>query len=228
MKLVIGNMKMNLTLEEIKNYVGKINYNDSVVICPTSLYVPYFKNCHVGVQNTYYKEKGAYTGEISPMQCASMGIEYTILGHSERRAYFNETDDIINLKIMEALSNNLKVILCVGEKDGEDVEQVLESELSGSLANLVDLSNIIIAYEPIWAIGTGKIPTNEQIMKTTQYIKNLIKEYYETDIKVLYGGSVNKDNIESLNTITNVDGFLVGGASTKVDEFNRIIEVTCK
>ena len=110
MKLVIGNMKMCLTLEEIKNYVSKINYNDSVVVCTTSLYIPYFTNCHVGVQNTFYKEKGAYTGEISPMQCASMGIEYTILGHSERRAYFNETNDIINLKIIEALNKCMEII----------------------------------------------------------------------------------------------------------------------
>src|SRR5574344_2130295 len=118
--IVIGNMKMNLTLDEIKDYIKKFKKNDNVVICPTSIYIPYFLDYNVGIQNVSDKVMGAYTGEVSSKQCQSMGIRYTIIGHSERRIYYNEIDEFINEKIRVSLENGLKVILCIGEKDGED------------------------------------------------------------------------------------------------------------
>lgn len=226
--IVIGNMKMNLTLEEIKDYIKNFPKNDNVVICPTSIYIPYFLDYNVGIQNISDKTMGAYTGEVSSKQCRSMGIEYTIIGHSERRSYYNETDAIINEKIKVSLENDLKVILCIGEKDGENSKQVIFDQLKNDLKMIENIDNIIIAYEPIWAIGTNVTPTNDQIEEIIKYIKELIILSHNKNIKVLYGGSVNEKNISSLCEIPNVDGFLVGGASTKINEFNKIIEVACK
>ncbi len=232
-KIVAGNFKMNLTLDEIKDYINKFNVeNENVIICPPFIYLPYFinKKYMVGAQNVAFEDSGAYTGEISPKQIKSMGITYTIVGHSERREIFNETDKIINKKIAKALENDLKVILCIGEtleeRKNNLTEEKIQKQLENSLQNISNFDNIIIAYEPIWAIGTGIIPTIDEITSTVNYIKGTIKTLYKLEnIKVLYGGSVNDTNVEEINKIKVLDGFLVGGASLDPDKFKKIIEV---
>lgn len=230
-KLLVGNLKMNLNKEDILSYLEKAKqiHSKNVVFCPSSLYLPYFlnQNLEVGVQNVFYEEKGAYTGEISPSQVKSIGANYVILGHSERRLYFHETEEILNKKIQKSLENNLKVIYCIGENKKEKEEgktkEILKRELE-ILKNYPNEKNIIIAYEPIWAIGTGLVPNNKIIYEIANFIKEYLKETLK-EIKVLYGGSVDDKNIQELNKIENIDGFLVGGASTKIDVFLKLIEV---
>lgn len=227
-KLIVGNMKMNLTKTEVDDYLQKMSSikKENVVICPSSIYVPYFMNqgFQVGVQNVFYLDKGAYTGEISAYQAKSIGVNYALVGHSERRNIFNENDEINSLKLKQIIDNKLKAILCIGEKKEEPLEETLNKQIS-ILKNISKLDDIIIAYEPVWAIGTNVIPTNEEIIKATNYIKKIVKENFNYDIKVLYGGSVNKENIELLSDIKEIDGFLIGGASLKAEEFINIIEV---
>ena len=236
-KIVVGNMKMNLTSKEISTYLKFVNKKITsrrVVICPTSIYVPYFvnQNYFVGLQNIYSEEKGAYTGEISPKQAYSMGISFVIVGHSERRTLFKESDTLIHNKVKAALENHLNVILCIGETEEErsllKTDVVIKRQIKSALKGLdpAMISKVILAYEPIWSIGTGVIPKKKDIEKTIDYIKGLVfQEFLVEDIPVLYGGSVNEKNIEKLNTIPNVSGFLVGGASTDPEKFLKIIEV---
>ncbi len=234
-KIVVANHKMNMLAEEINEYLKIINKNiitKQVVICPTSIYVPYFlrKGYDVGLQNVFLRSEGAYTGEISPKQAISMGVKYTIVGHSERRTYFKETDDMIGKKILEAIKYNMQVIFCIGETLEErnmlKTDRVLKRQLTNAL-RLLDkemLNNVIIAYEPIWSIGSNKVPTNQEIGKTVDYIKTMVFQYKGYDnIRVIYGGSVKSNNIKELNQIENISGFLVGGASTEVNEFLKII-----
>lgn len=235
-KIVVGNLKMNMTVDEVSAYLSEINsqiFSPRVVICPTSIYIPYFLKHHysVGLQNTSFISNGAYTGEISPKQAASMQISYTIIGHSERRIYFDESDIMINKKVLEAVKHNLKVILCVGETKEEKsllkTDRVLKRQLTNALRDLDQtmFDNIFIAYEPIWAIGTNVIPTNKEIKDTVDYIKMIVKQICDcTNIKILYGGSVNEKNIKELNKIDNLNGFLVGGASPDAKKFLKIIE----
>lgn len=235
-RIVVGNMKMNLTAPEINKYVKaleKKNYNKQVILCPSSLYLPFFvgKSYGVGIQNVAAFEMGAYTGEISAEQAKSMRLDCTIIGHSERRGYFKETDEIVHQKIELSLKANLKVILCIGEteeeRDSLKTYKVLKKQIINALKGFdeKELKKIIIAYEPIWAIGTGKTPSNDEIRDTIAFIKEIVKSNVHTNMSVLYGGSVNEKNIASLNQIENIDGYLVGGASTKVDKFMKIIEV---
>lgn len=231
-KIIVANMKMNLHFDEINNYLNEFkNYNTSgLVFCPPSIYLPYFLNSNyeVGIQNYAMYENGAYTGEISASQVKSMNINYAIIGHSERREYFEETDNIINKKIKLGLENNLKIILCIGEtlnhKENNQTKEILKKQIVEGLKDIKDINNIIIAYEPIWSIGTGLIPTNDEIYDTTNFIKEEINRLYNKDIMVLYGGSVNDENINVLSEINNLSGFLVGGASLKPDKLKRIKE----
>lgn len=231
-KLVVGNMKMNMNDLDITNYLDSINasiYSKDVVICPTSIFIPYFlhNEYNVGIQNIYKKNSGAYTGEVSPRQAASMGVKYAIVGHSERRQIFDEDDFLINEKLIAALNNNITPILCVGETKKEHdyhmTEYKLNHELKRDLKD-IDVTKIVIAYEPIWAIGTGVVPTSKEIEKTTKYIKDKVVELSSHKVRVLYGGSVNENNIADLNKIPNVDGFLVGGASNDANKFINIIK----
>lgn len=235
-RIIIANLKMNLSISEIATYLKVIDEKiktNRVIICPTSIYIPYFlkKTYKVGIQNTFFHQKGAYTGEISPYQAASMGINYTIIGHSERRIYFKENDSLINEKIIEAIKHNLGVILCIGETSEEKnmmrSNRVLKRQIINALRGVdkEKLDNIVIAYEPIWSIGTGITPTNKEIEAMTDYIKMITREYTEyEDIKVIYGGSVNIKNIKTLNEIENISGFLVGSASNNPEEFIRIVD----
>lgn len=236
-KVVIANLKMNMTASETDNYLnaieGKINSN-YVVFCPTSIYTPYFlkNNYLVGLQNIYYNDNGSYTGEISPAQASSMGIDLVIIGHSERRIHFKESNKLINSKIKDALKHNLKVVLCIGEDakeyQNEETNKVLKSQLIHCLEEIESnkLKDVIIAYEPVWSIGTGMVPADVEIESAAHFIKNIVKRYlnYE-DIPVIYGGSVNDTNIAELNRIPNISGFLVGGASLDAEKLLKIIEV---
>ena len=235
-KIVVGNMKMNLTASEINKYIkvlDKKELNNQVIICPSSLYLPYFlgKSYGVGIQNIAAYEMGAYTGEISASQAKSMGLDCAIIGHSERRGYFKETDEVVHQKIELSLQANLKVILCIGEKEEErdslKTYKVLKKQIVNALKGFdeKELKKIVIAYEPIWAIGTSKTPSNEEIRDTVSFIKDIVKTTFNVNMSVLYGGSVSEKNIASLNKIENINGYLVGGASTKADKFIKIIEV---
>lgn len=236
-KIVVANLKMNMTAACVNDYLNNIKdviNTKKVVICPPALYLPYFvrKKYSVGAQDCFYVDEGAYTGCISANQIASMGIKYTIIGHSERRQYFHETDNIVNKKVINALENNLNVILCIGEtKEERDMlktDKILKRQLINCLRGIDEknIENVIIAYEPIWSIGTGLIPTIKEITSTTAYILQILNSLYpEKDIKVLYGGSVNEKNIESINSVENINGVLVGGASLDANKLAKIKEV---
>lgn len=238
-KLIIGNQKMYMSLEDVsvflKEVIGKID-SSNVVICPSTLFIPYYlkHKFSVGAQNVCFKNDGPYTGEISAYQVANLGIKYSLVGHSERRIYFDEDNDTINEKIKNLLKVNIKPVVCIGETNEEKnllkTDKVLKSEIVTCLKELnpEDFNSIIIAYEPIWAIGSNRIPTMAEIKKNVKYIKNIVKKIYNADVKVLYGGSINSDNIEKLNKIECLDGFLIGKSSTDAAEFLKIIEVVQK
>lgn len=222
MKLIVSNLKMYFDGSEIKNYLDNLVKTDNVIVCPSSIHIPYFlnKNINVGLQDISIYEEGAFTGEVSALQGSKLGVSYVLIGHYETRKY--NDNKTINLKIKNALKYNIKPILCVGEKIEEKniALEVIKNQLNECLDNIND--KVIIVYEPIWSIGSGIIPTNEQIENVISFIK---KNY---NCKVLYGGSVSLQNIEILNKIPNVDGFLVGLSSTNVDDFNKIINIVNK
>jgi len=230
-KLIVGNIKMNMKFGEIANYIKlfKTIESKNVVVCPSYIYIPYFLkyNFEVGSQNVCAYEDGGYTGEVSAKQLRSIGVKYTIVGHSERRINLRETDIDINKKIKCALDAKLKVILCVGETIEElnllKKDIAIKKQIRNALYDIEDLSNVIIAYEPIWSIGTNKIPSNDEIEKTCSFIKQLVYDLFNKNIKVIYGGSINEKNISKLNKIDILDGFLIGSASINPNQFIEII-----
>jgi len=218
-KIIIGNFKMNpLSFKGAEDLLKAfdIKTKNTVILCPPYIYLKKGENYILGAQNCFYENEGAYTGEISPKMLKDLGCKYVIIGHSERRNILNETDLEINKKIKVCLLNNLKPVLCIGEKLGEDRKEVLKKQLKEDLKGVKD-KNIIIAYEPVWAIGTGKTPTSDDILDSFNFIKKIIPES-----KVLYGGSVNSKNIQEIIQIT--DGVLVGGASVNKNEFLKMIK----
>ena len=238
-KILAFNMKMNFDYRDVKGYVsalkGKIN-NDDVIFFPPTIFLPYFISGEyaLGSQNISEFDNGAHTGEISCTQLKSIGGTYTLVGHSERRQDQKETDDQINLKIKKALSNGLKVIFCVGETKEEremlKTTKVLKREITDGLKDIdsESLRNVIIAYEPIWSIGTGSIPTEKDITSTVNFIIDTAVNVFNYKPRVLYGGSVNEKNVVELNKIDVVSGFLVGGASLDVNKVIKIKEVVEK
>ena len=230
MKLVVGNFKMNLTLEEVNEYInyfkGK-NY-PNVVFAPSSIYLSKFveNNLKTSSQDVSFESIGAYTGDVSAIQLKSIGIDYSIVGHSERRKYYSD-DKYVNSKLKELINNNITPILCIGEskeeKDNGITLNILKKEIDMAFNGLSSLDSIIIAYEPIWSIGTGIIPTNDDINETISFIKKYISEKYHTSNKVLYGGSVSNKNINELEKINVIDGYLVGGCSIKKEDFDLLI-----
>ena len=231
------NMLPNEAIELMEGLIPKVkDSKDEIIVC-----VPYIDlfytlleaqqtNIHVGAQNVFYEDKGAYTGEVSAAMLKSINTEYVIIGHSERRRYFNETDEIVNKKARKALENGLKPIICVGEtleekEQGKAIE-VITNQVAKALKDLTikDLSNTIIAYEPIWAIGTGKTATKEDAESSIKSIRQKIKSIFNTDdVSILYGGSVKPENAKELFSMPNIDGALVGGASLKADSFAGIV-----
>lgn len=231
-KIVVGNLKMSMITSDVSDYlkeIKKLNYKN-VIICPSAIYVPYFlkHEFKVGLQDIFYEEPGSYTGAVCPKQAVTMGIKYTLVGHSDRRIYFHETDDEINKKIKAAKKYNMTSILCVGETLQEykthKTKKVLKRELKKALMNVGDLNKVIVAYEPNWSIGTNKIPTNKQISDNVTFIKKYISKHFHYDMKVLYGGSINIDNILTIRNIEEIDGILVGDSSTRASEFMDIVE----
>lgn len=240
--LIAGNWKMNKTPKEAVELINMLkplvqNAVAEIVICPTfvalsdALKAVQNSNIKVGAQNMYHQDNGAYTGEISPVSLKSMNIEYVILGHSERRQYFRESNEEINMKLAAALKNGLKPILCVGETLDERekgitfdiIAEQVNKCLTGLQHNLLD---IVIAYEPIWAIGTGKTATkedaNEVISFIRQQLKEVLNEKLSQNTRILYGGSVKSANIKELMEMPEIDGALVGGASLDAEEFAKI------
>lgn len=240
-KVIAGNWKMNVLPGEALEFVNNLapivkDTKNEVIICVpfTDLFYTLLAvqetNIHVGAQNMHWKESGAYTGEISPDMLKCINVEYVIIGHSERRQYFNETDETVNLKVKSALEHGLKPIVCVGEsleqKEAGNTEEIITSQVAKALDGLTldDLSNTIIAYEPIWAIGTGKTATAEDANNSIKAIRNKIKELFNTDdVTILYGGSVKPENAKELFSMSDIDGGLVGGASIKAETFGKIV-----
>ncbi len=243
--MIAGNWKMNTTVGEALELVkGMLQGLDEIkgiekVICPPFISLHAVRelikgtSIKLGAQNLYFEEKGAYTGEISPLMLADL-CEFVIIGHSERRQYFSETDDIVNKKIRAALAAGLKPILCIGERLEESeagrTKDVLTGQLRSSLARIDYHSGLSIAYEPIWAIGTGKAATGKQANETIGLIRHNVARLYSKDIaqevRILYGGSVTADNIAEFMEQPEIDGALVGGASLKADQFLGIVRQT--
>ena len=238
--VMAGNWKMNKTRDEALEFIYAVSDKlpsasqlDSIICAPAIILRDLVKrkgnNLKIGAQNVHFAESGAYTGEISPSMLTSTGVEYVIIGHSERRAYFNETDETVNLKIKAVLQNDLKPIVCCGEsleeRESNATHDVLDKQITKAFEGIEskDLPNIIIAYEPIWAIGTGKVASAEMADEACGYIRSLISKLYcphcAEEIRILYGGSVSTKSVSELMAQPNIDGGLVGGASLKSDSF---------
>lgn len=241
-KIVAGNWKMNKTpseaaklMEEMKPLVA--NSSVDVVVCPpfvcleTVLKAVEGTNISVGAQNMYFEESGAYTGEVAPAMLTEMGVKYVILGHSERRQYFAETDETVGKKVKKALEHGLIPIVCVGESLKEREEGVTNELVSRQTKIALDglskedAAKVVIAYEPIWAIGTGKTATADQAEEVCAVIRDTLKEMFgETaeEMRIQYGGSMNAGNAKELMDKPNIDGGLIGGASLKAQDFSVI------
>ena len=226
MKIIAANFKMNLTKKEIDNYLKEIDNKkiNNVIFFPSNLYIPYFSKYNIGSQDISFKEIGSITGDTSIKQYLDFNIKYVLIGHSERRKYFNDSKYISD-KVNLALKNNIIPIICVGETEEEYnnnlTKKVLKDELDEALENNITLLNnkIIIAYEPIFSIGTNKVLDIKEIENIVSYIKSYLKNTYLLDIKVLYGVSVNLNNISNLENISNLDGYLIGNASLDAKSF---------
>jgi triosephosphate isomerase len=228
--LIAGNWKLNpTTKEEAKNVFSAIKTGTKgtgaeVVICPPFVYLPLLKGLARGAQNVSHEEKGAFTGEVSAGMLSNLKIKYAIIGHSERRKYFGETDEIINKKIKKTLGSGLKVIFCIGEtaeeRDAGKKNQVLERQIKEGLAGIDDIRNINVAYEPVWAIGTGNNCSVEETKKSIDFIRQFVK----SKTRILYGGSVKSDNSGDYIKKAGANGLLVGGASLNAEEFIKIVK----
>jgi len=238
--IVAGNWKMNKLPSEGSSYVFEISKLVKDIKAVEVIYAPPFTGLfdlkvkppfHIAAQNCHWEDCGAFTGEISLQMIKDCGAEYVILGHSERRHIFNETDEWVNNKVRAVLSNDLNPILCIGEtieqrKNG-DTKSILENQLEKGLSSIEKINNCIIAYEPVWAIGTGLTATNDQVETAHEVIRNFIRKKFKNSnhIHILYGGSVNSDNAKSLIQTKGVDGFLIGGASLDAESFASIINI---
>ena len=243
--IIAGNWKMNHTGAQVKSVLTELvadmalGVKPEVVIAPV---FPYLETAvqltkgtavHIAAQNMHFEESGAYTGEVSPSMLVDIGVEYVIIGHSERRTYFNETDETVNLKVKAALAHDLIPIMCCGEtlqqREQGEMQRFIEGQIEAGLAGISkeEVENIVIAYEPIWAIGTGKTATVEQAQEVCALIRRKLEALYDINtadkISILYGGSVKSGNVGELTSSLDIDGGLVGGASLKADEFTKII-----
>ncbi len=243
-KVIAGNWKMNMLPNEAIEFIQKLeplvkDTKNEVVLCVPytdlfySLLTAQGTNIKIGAQNMHYEEKGAYTGEVSAEMLKGIGVEYVIIGHSERRAYFAETDETVNKKIKAALKNELKPIVCVGEsleqREKGETQQIITNQTKLALDGLKpeEVEKVIIAYEPIWAIGTGKTATADDAETSIHAIREEINKTYgqETSDRVIiqYGGSVKSSNSKELFSMPDIDGGLVGGASLDATEFAKIV-----
>ncbi len=230
----IANWKLNGNFKFIDQFISELkipkNIAKCIVICPTSIHLDYIRNkknnFYVGAQNVSQHKEGAYTGEISCASLSDLKIEFCIVGHSERRQIFNETNTIVNSKSSQLIEHDIVPIVCIGEtleeKENGETNDVLAKQLEEGIPNSSNSDNTIIAYEPVWAIGTGLTPTFEEINNTHEFIKNHYTKF--NNYKILYGGSVKANNSKEIVSLSNVDGALIGGASLKSDNFTKIIE----
>jgi triosephosphate isomerase len=244
--LIAANFKMNKTLKEAIDYFNEFkeltrneNNSEIVIAVPSLLLHPILKiventNIKLSAQNVHWEDSGAFTGETSPLTLKDMGIPYTVLGHSERRQMFCETDETVNKRLLNALKNGLKVIFCIGEslferEENKTIEKI-NKQITDGLKNVSKdmMKNIAIAYEPIWAIGTGKTATPEQAQEVHKEIRKILSKMFNENIadetRILYGGSVKPANIKELMNQNDIDGALVGGASLKTDSFIKIVK----
>jgi triosephosphate isomerase len=242
---IAGNWKMNKTVGEALDLIRELRTAVSGVKGVEVAVAPPFTALHaahkelegssicLAAQNLYWEEKGAFTGEISPLMLKEVGCQYVIIGHSERRQFFGESDETVNRRIKAALAQGLRVIFCIGEtlkeREGAKTFTVIERQVSGGLKGLgaEELRNMTVAYEPVWAIGTGKTATPEQAEEVHRFIREKVKKLYSQEvseeIRMQYGGSVTPDNITGLMNQPNIDGALVGGASLKAESFSKIV-----
>jgi len=243
--IIAGNWKMYKTVTQAIELTNGLKRNlfdiegVEIVVCPpfSSLdevsEVILESNIKLGAQNMHWEDEGAFTGEVSPLMLKDLGCKYVILGHSERRQYFSETNEIVNKKVKSALKNGLTPIVCVGERIEErkanKTFEVVKDHVKNSLKDLSkeELNKIVIAYEPVWAIGTGLTATPQQAQEVQNFIRKLLTELSDSEtannITIQYGGSVKPDNIEDLIKEKDIDGALVGGASLKIDSFTEIV-----
>ncbi len=243
-KVIAGNWKMNMLPGEAIEFITELtplvkDTNNEVILCVpyTDLFYALLTaqgtNIKIGAQNMHFEESGAYTGEVSGKMLKAINVEYVIIGHSERRQYFNETDETVNKKVKSAFANGLKPIVCVGEtleeRESGKTAEIITKQTELALEGLTNeqVKNTIIAYEPIWAIGTGKTATSEDANNSIKEIRNKIAEIYGTEVAeeviIQYGGSVKSSNAKELFSTSDIDGGLVGGASLKAEEFSKIV-----
>ena len=243
--IIAGNWKMNKTPDEARELVNALkplvkDASVDVVVCPPFVCIPAVaeavkgSNIKVGAQNVHFEKSGAFTAEVAVDMLKALGVEYVIVGHSERRQYFGETDATVNGRAKAGLANGLKVIVCVGEtlterEQGVTFETVARQTKIALLGiSAEDMKNIIIAYEPVWAIGTGKTATAEQAEEVCAYIRSVVASLYGAEVAeattVQYGGSMNAKNAAELLAMENIDGGLIGGASLKPDDFTVIVK----
>lgn len=243
--IIAGNWKMNNTIAETKALINDLlplvaDAKCDVVICTpytalaTAVEMTAGSNVKVGAENVHWAEKGAFTGEISAKMLVELGVEYVIIGHSERRQYFGETDETVNARVKAALSAGLTPIICVGEsleeRESGKVEEVLIRQTTAAFKDIDknDLEKIVIAYEPIWAIGTGKTATAQEANDTIRVIRDTMANLYcpncaENKVRIQYGGSMNPKNASELMAMPEIDGGLIGGASLKAVDFSQVV-----
>ena len=233
---IAGNWKMNMTAETGKKLIEELkplvkDANCDVALCVPAILIPEMvkaaegSNIKIGAENVHWAPSGAYTGEISTDMLKEYGVEYVIIGHSERRQYFGETDESVNRRTLAALKAGITPIVCVGEmlseRENGSTEKVLYKQLSQGLKGIEDIKKVVIAYEPVWAIGTGKTATDEQAQETIAFIRKTIGELFcpncAQKVIIQYGGSMNAGNCKGLMAQPDIDGGLIGGASLKLD-----------
>ena len=243
-KIIAGNWKMNKTRKETKELITNLiplvkNTTNTIIIC-----VPYTDldvaveltkgtNIHVGAENCHWKESGAFTGEIAPSMLTELGVEYVVIGHSERRTYFGETDATVLARTKAALAAGLKPIVCIGEtldeRNGGNMEKVLTRQVVEGFADVTadELANIVVAYEPVWAIGTGVTATDEQAQDTIAFVRGVFADKYGKEVAdklyIQYGGSMNDKNASGLLAMPDIDGGLIGGASLVAEKFAAVV-----
>ena len=242
--IIAGNWKMNITVEQAAHLIEDIlplvkDAQCEVVVCPTFLCLDAVinavkgSNIKVGAQNMHFEENGAFTGEVAPAMLKQIGVQYVIIGHSERRQYFNETDETVNKKLKAAYSHGIIPILCIGEtleqREGNITESILESQVKLDLEGLTkeQVEELVIAYEPIWAIGTGKTATADQANETIGFIRKTVGTIFGAEVaeklRIQYGGSVKPSTIKEQMGKSDIDGGLIGGASLNAEDFAGIV-----
>jgi triosephosphate isomerase len=243
--IIAGNWKMNNTIAETKALISELKPLVKDAKCDVVICVPFTdlaaavaetagSNIKVGAQNVHWAEKGAFTGEISAKMLVELGVEYVIIGHSERRQYFGETDQTVNARAKTALASGLIPIICVGEtlseREGGKTEEVVVRQITEALKDIEssELENIVVAYEPVWAIGTGKTATSQDANDTIKVIRDQIAKLYcpncaQNKVRIQYGGSMNPKNASELMAMPEIDGGLIGGASLKAVDFSQVV-----